>query len=190
MKFLVVVDMQNDFVDGSLGTKEAQSILPNVAEKIRAADRAGDQIFYTQDTHGADYLSTMEGKKLPVPHCIEGTPGWELAPAVKAALEECDSENVTGLTKPTFGSTLLTAHLEKQSRLWGAPEEIEFIGLCTGICVLSNAILTKADFCEFNITVDAACCACVTPKSHETALDAMELCHIAVKNRGCEPWKQ
>lgn len=190
MKFLVVVDMQNDFVDGSLGTKEAQTIVSNVVEKIKAADRAGDQIFYTLDTHGPDYMNTMEGKKLPVPHCIEGTPGWELAPAVKSALDDCDQENVTRLTKPTFGSSFLTAHLEKQCRLWGIPEEIEFVGLRTGICVLSNAILTKAEFHEFNITVDAACCACVTPESHETALAAMELCHIDIKNRGNEPWKQ
>ena len=190
MKFLVVVDMQNDFVDGSLGTKEAQSIVPNVVEKIKAAVSAGDQIFYTLDTHTPDYMNTAEGKKLPVPHCIEGTPGWELAPAVKAALDDADTESVTMLTKPTFGSTLLTAHIEKQCRLWGTPDEIEFVGLCTGICVLSNAILTKADFYEFNITVDAACCACVTPDSHETALSAMELCQIDVKNRGMEPWKQ
>lgn len=186
-EYLVVVDMQKDFVDGALGTKEAVAIVPAVAEKIRSFQ---GRIYVTYDTHFENYMETAEGKKLPVPHCIEGTPGWELAPAVKAALDEADEVSVTMLTKPTFGSTLLTAHIEKQCRLWGTPDEIEFVGLCTGICVLSNAILTKADFYEFNITVDAACCACVTPDSHETALSAMELCQIEVKNRGMEPWKQ
>lgn len=136
--FLIVVDMQKDFVDGALGTPEAQAIVPAVAEKIRSFS---GEIFATLDTHGEDYLSTKEGQALPVPHCIKGTPGWELNPQVAAALEE---KGYTPVEKPTFGSLVLPELLRKS-----AGEEsfdLELIGLCTDICVVSNALLLKANF--------------------------------------------
>lgn len=173
MKVLIVVDMQNDFIDGALGTPEAQKIVPAVAEKIR--NWAG-AVYATQDTHQADYLTTQEGKNLPVPHCVEGTPGWELAPAVREAMTD-----FTCLTKPTFGSrslaeTLTVVHQNEPI------EEIVLVGLCTDICVISNAMLLKAFLPEVPIYVDAACCAGVTPESHRNALEAMRQCQIIIEN--------
>ena len=153
--FLIVVDMQKDFVDGALGTPEAQAIVPAVAGKIRSFS---GEIFATLDTHGEDYLSTKEGQALPVPHCIKGTPGWELNPQVAAALEE---KGYTPVEKPTFGSLVLPELLRKS-----AGEEsfdLELIGLCTDICVVSNALLLKANFPQQDILVDSTCCAGVTP---------------------------
>ena len=173
MKVLVVVDMQNDFIDGALGTPEAVAIVPKVAEKIRTWD---GEVYATQDTHQADYLTTQEGKNLPVVHCVEGTPGWEIAPVVREALT-----NFTCLTKPTFGSRSLAETLTIVNQ--NQPiDEIVLIGLCTDICVISNAMVLKAFLPEVPIRVDAACCAGVTPESHQNALNAMRICQIAVDN--------
>ena len=183
MKFLIVVDMQNDFITGARGTKEAEAILPKVLEKIRTY--RPEQIFVTQDTHPDNYLETNEGRHLPVAHCIAGSEGHALNPLVTEALESVPADHF--ICKPTFGSTLL---IEKLKTAAGTePLEIELIGLCTGICVLSNAILCKATFPESDVSVDAACCACVTPQSHDTALSAMKLCQIDICNEGREPWR-
>ena len=171
--FLVVVDMQKDFVDGALGTPEAQAIVPTVAEKIRSFSGG---IFATLDTHGEDYLSTKEGQALPVPHCIKGTPGWELNPQVAAALEE---KGYTPVEKPTFGSPVLPELLRNS-----AGEEsfdLELIGLCTYLWGGSNALLLKANFPQQDILVDSTCCAGVTPQSHDAALTTMRMCQIQVK---------
>lgn len=172
-KILVVVDMQNDFIDGALGTAEAQAIVPNVVEKIQNFD--GD-IIWTKDTHFEDYLDTQEGKKLPVKHCIKDTHGWELNKDVLAVLDKV--ENIWGFEKFTFGSTSLAKKLEEYN-LCGI-EEITFIGLCTDICVISNALLVKAHLPEVTIKVDAKCCAGVTPESHNNALEAMKMCQIEI----------
>lgn len=173
-KFLVVVDMQKDFVDGALGSKEAEAIVPAVVKKIEEFDGT---IFATLDTHYDDYLSTMEGKKLPVPHCIKDTDCWQFDKAVAAALNK---KTYTPVEKITFGSVTLPLLIEKAAG--GEEMSIEVIGLCTDICVVSNALLLKAHFCETDITVDAACCAGVTPQAHEAALATMRSCHINVIN--------
>lgn len=183
MKLLVVVDMQKDFIDGSLGTPEAQRMVDNVAEKIAAYEP--QSIFVTRDTHTPDYLQSYEGRHLPVVHCVAGTPGHALHPKIAAALTAVAPDHF--FDKPTFGSMALA---ERLRALAGAePVEIELVGLCTGICVLSNAILLKAALPEAEISVDAACCACVSPQSHDTALAAMKLCHITVEREGQEPWR-
>ena len=171
-KFLVVVDMQKDFVDGALGTPEAQAIVPAVLEKIRGFD--GD-IFVTYDTHFEDYLNSAEGKKLPVPHCIYGTPGWELDEKVGELMEELSHIKVQ---KYTFGSTSLPHLMAEVAD--GDEFSIELIGLCTDICVISNALILKANFPEVPIAVDASCCAGVTPALHEAALQTMRSCQIDV----------
>lgn len=172
-RFLVVVDMQKDFVDGALGTKEAVAILPAVAEKIEGFDGG---IFATFDTHFENYMQTAEGKNLPVPHCIKGTDGWQLDKTVAAALEK---KGYTAVEKNTFGSVDLPALIGNAAA--GEPFGVELIGLCTDICVVSNALLLKANFPEAPISVDAACCAGVTPEKHEAALETMRSCQIAVK---------
>ena len=172
-KILVVVDMQKDFVDGALGSKEAVAILPAVVKKIRDFD--GD-IFVTLDTHGADYMETAEGRKLPVPHCIKGTDGWELDKDVRAALA---GKSYTPVEKRTFGSVDLPGLIGQAAG--GAAFSVEVIGLCTDICVVSNALLLKAHFPEAAIAVDAACCAGVTPEKHEAALETMRSCQIDVQ---------
>lgn len=174
-KILVVVDMQNDFVDGVLGTKEAQDIVPNVVAKIKDFD--GD-IIATRDTHHENYMETQEGKNLPVIHCVKGTKGHEINPEVLAALTAKNSD-FTAYDKITFGSTDLAKELDNINKADGI-DEITFIGVCTGICVISNAIMTKAFLPEVPIKVDSSCCACVTPESHQTALDAMKLCQIEI----------
>ena len=173
MKVLVVVDMQNDFIDGALGTPEAAAIVPNAAAKIRAWD---GPVYATQDTHQADYLETQEGRNLPVTHCVEGTHGWEIAPAVREAMTD-----FTCLTKPAFGCRSLaeTMVIVNQHQ---PIEEIVLIGLCTDICVISNALVLKAFLPEVPIAVDAACCAGVTPESHRNALAAMKMCQINIYN--------
>ncbi len=163
-KTLIVVDMQNDFIDGSLGTKEAQAILPNVQAKIKEYQGRGDEIIFTRDTHHEDYLDTPEGKKLPVEHCIEGTHGWEIA-------EGLEVSGCIYIDKPTFG----WVHWNERSF-----EEIELVGLCTDICVVSNALILKAAFPDVEITVDAGCCAGVTPATHKAALETMKMCQINV----------
>lgn len=172
-KALIVVDMQKDFVDGSLGTPAAQSIVPAVAEKIRAF--RGDALLVTLDTHGTDYLQTLEGKKLPVPHCIKGTPGHALHSEIQAALS---GKPHTLVEKNTFGSFDVARLLAE--RFPGETPEIELVGLCTDICVLSNALLLRAAFPNAPITVDARCCAGVTEDAHRAALTAMQSCQIDI----------
>lgn len=163
-KTLIVVDMQNDFIDGALGTKEAVAIVPNVKKKIQEYVAKGAEIIYTRDTHTEDYMNTNEGKNLPVPHCIKGTQGWEIADGLYV-------ENCKIVDKPTFGYIGWSDY---------AFEEVELIGLCTDICVVSNALMIKALFPEINVSVDASCCAGVTPQSHEAALTTMKMCQIKV----------
>ena len=171
-KILVVVDMQNDFIDGALGTPEAEAIVEAVKHKIW--QYPPENVYATRDTHGPDYLSTQEGRRLPVEHCIAGTPGHEIRPDIAVLLRE---DQV--FDKPTFGSTELAEFLRAENE----KEElvIEVIGLCTDICVVSNALLLKAYMPEVTIHVDAACCAGVTPESHEAALQTMRSCQIVVK---------
>lgn len=171
-KILIVVDMQKDFVDGALGTAEAVAIVDNVVKKIENFD--GD-IIATYDTHSDNYAETQEGKNLPVPHCIKGSDGWELDSKVQAAL---DKKGFTAIKKPTFGSVDLPEYIRKN---YNADEiEIELIGLCTDICVVSNALLMKANFLETKVSVDASCCAGVTVDSHNAALLTMKMCQVNV----------
>lgn len=173
-RLLVIVDMQNDFISGSLGTDEAKKIEPKVVNKIKKWD--GD-IVCTMDTHSPDYLSTSEGKKLPVEHCIEGTDGWGISDSICNAIDDARKSSDFAITKPTFGSIKLAEYIGK-----GNYEYIEFVGLCTDICVISNVLLTKAHFPEATIVVDASCCAGVTVESHQNALNAMKMCQIDVIN--------
>lgn len=168
--FLIVVDMQKDFVDGALGTPEAVAIVPRVAEKIRRFD---GEIFVTLDTHGENYMATAEGKHLPVPHCIKGTAGWQLDKTVAAALDE---RGYTAVEKGTFGSVDLPQLI--QAAAGEDSFSLELVGLCTDICVVSNALLLKAHFPEAPVAVDAACCAGVTPQAHAAALATMQSCQI------------
>ena len=169
MKLLIVIDMQNDFIDGALGTAEAVKIVPAVADKLAARRSEGWKVLFTRDTHGADYLDTQEGRRLSVPHCIWGTEGWQITSSL-------DVGDAALVDKPTFGSLVLA---EAAANL-GEPEEIELVGLCTDICVISNAMILKARFPEARVLVDAACCAGVTPESHENALKAMRGCQVDV----------
>ena len=170
MKILIVVDMQNDFIDQALGTKEAVAIVENVAKKIRDFD---GKVIFTQDTHPENYLQSQEGRNLPVEHCIKGSDGWQLSSALPVKADDMVIE------KPTFGSTDLGEYLKKLAA--GVDiEEIEIVGLCTDICVISNALLIKAFQPEVKISVDASCCAGVTPESHNTALNAMKACQIDI----------
>ena len=174
-KLLVVVDMQNDFVDGALGTKEAQAIVPNVVKKINDWDGT---IIGTLDTHFDNYMETAEGKKLPVPHCIAGTPGHHINKEVfDAMMSRPELDNVMTLRKYTFGSTVLPELIRNAGY-----DYIELVGLCTDICVISNALMVKAFLPETEVCVDAACCAGVTPESHKNALAAMKPCQIKIEN--------
>ena len=167
---LVVVDMQNDFIDGALGTKEAVAIVPKVEEKIQNFDGT---VLFTRDTHETWYLDTQEGKKLPVPHCIRDTEGWQIR-------SELDKLRTTKpIDKDTFGSTDLAGELVAMNED-NEIGSITFVGLCTDICVISNALLVKASLPEVPIIVDVACCAGVTPESHENALKAMEMCQVEI----------
>ena len=170
-KILVVVDMQNDFIDGVLGTKEASAIVPRVISKIH--DYPQNCIYVTRDTHQEDYLETQEGQNLPVRHCIEGTKGWEIRREIADAMPGAEIIN-----KPTFGSVILAQELMERSQR--EPVEVELVGLCTDICVISNALLIKALLPEVRISVDPKCCAGVTPQSHEAALEAMKSCQIQI----------
>ena len=169
---LIVVDMQNDFIDGALGTPEAVAIVPAAAEKIRSFP---GPVLFTRDTHTPDYLNTQEGRNLPVVHCVRGTPGWELRPELQALCRTAP------IDKPTFGSAKLGELLLSMDRE-DPIASVTLIGLCTDICVISNALLVKAFLPEVPVTVDAACCAGVTPESHRNALAAMKMCQIAVEN--------
>lgn len=171
-KLLIVVDMQNDFIDGSLGTKEAENIVDNVVKKIETFE--GD-IICTLDTHSDDYLDTQEGKNLPVKHCIKNTDGWKINSKVKDALEK-KSNSVEYIEKiNSFGSLSLGKLLAVKKY-----KEITLIGLCTDICVISNAIIARSSYPESLITIDSSCCAGVTPQSHQNALDAMKICQINI----------
>lgn len=172
MNVLVVVDMQNDFIDGALGTKEAVAIVPKVVDKIKNFDGT---VLATRDTHQSDYLQTQEGRQLPVEHCIEGTQGWDIRPEIAELLV------TEPVNKPTFGSVNL-AHTVMELNRQEAIESITLIGLCTDICVISNAMLLKAVLPEVPIIVDASCCAGVTPESHARALEAMKVCQMIIEN--------
>ena len=173
-KMLVVVDMQNDFIDGALGTPQAQAIVLRVIEKIK---NFKGQIFYTRDTHDETYLKTQEGVKLPVEHCLIHTHGWELQKDIAALAAERKSMI---FDKPTFGSLGLAGCLSAIQK--AAPiDEIELVGLCTDICVISNALLLKAALPDTKISVDSTCCAGVTPESHENALKAMAACQVEIR---------
>lgn len=167
-KLLVVVDMQNDFIDGALGTKEAVSIVPAVLNKIKTYEKEGQTICFTKDTHFSNYSETQEGKKLPVVHCVKDSAGWEICDSLKDYAH-------TVFEKVTFGSSTLVDYLTKHSF-----DQIELVGLCTDICVISNALLAKAFNPEVPILVDANCCAGVTPESHNNALEAMRMCQIQI----------
>lgn len=170
-KILLVIDMQVDFIDGALGSAEAVAIIPNVLREI--AKYGKNDIIATRDTHPEDYMQTREGKHLPVPHCIEGTPGWELHPEIAMALDGC-----TVIDKPTFGSTRLCNMICQIAQ----SEEIEvtLVGLCTDICVVSNAMLIKAALPEIDVKVVADACAGVTPETHAAALTTMKMCQIEI----------
>ena len=167
---LIVVDMQNDFIDGALGTKEAVAIVPGVKEKIENFDGV---VLFTRDTHETYYLGTQEGQKLPVPHCIRDTEGWQIRSELDAL------RKTEPIDKETFGSTDLAGELVAMNED-NEIKSITFVGLCTDICVISNALLAKASLPEVPIIVDAKCCAGVTPESHENALKAMEACQIQI----------
>lgn len=171
MKILIVVDMQNDFIDGALGTKEAEKIVANVKEKIDTYRSNNDEVIFTRDTHFENYLETQEGKNLPVKHCIKDTFGWQIS----SKLDVADSDSVI-IDKPTFGSTKLMEYLLSKQDI----SEIQLVGLCTDICVISNAFLLKAALPEVLISVDSKCCAGVTPESHNRALESMKTCQIMV----------
>lgn len=175
-KILIVIDMQNDFVTDALANAEAQAITEKLAEKVKGYITQGIPVFFTRDTHGENYMETQEGHLLPVPHCLKGTEGWQIIDC----LAEFSNEHNT-LDKPTFGATALPAWLEENlGDDFGRLDEIEFCGVCTDICVISNAMLLKAAYPEMKITVDSSLCAGVTPESHNTALDAMKACQIYI----------
>ena len=167
MKILIVVDMQVDFITGSLGSESAKAIVPNVVNKIKNFD---GKVLFTRDTHGANYLNTQEGRKLPVEHCIKNTEGWQICDELKPYVTKV-------IDKETFGSVDLPQSIKK---LGEEIDEIEICGLCTDICVISNAMILKAAFPEVKISVDSSCCAGVTPESHNTALEAMKAVQIEI----------
>lgn len=171
-KVLVVIDMQNDFVDGALGTKEAVQIVANAADKIKAFD---GKVIVTYDTHFKNYMNTNEGKNLPVPHCIKGTKGWKLNDSIEKALI---GKDVIKTEKETFGSIELPKLINEYA---GTEKvQIQLIGLCTDICVISNALILKANYPQADISVDASCCAGVTPNTHQAALETMKMCQIKI----------
>ena len=168
-RVLIVVDMQNDFVNGCLGSEDACRILPNVKEKISEYQKNGDTIIFTRDTHDENYLQSQEGKYLPVPHCIYGTDGWHIVDGLEV-------EKSQYIDKPNFG------WIHWDTKNFDDKDEIELIGVCTDICVVSNALILKAMYPETHIMVDASCCAGVTPESHRAALLTMKSCQIDVMN--------
>jgi len=176
MRILLVIDMQNDFLEGALRNEEGIKIIPNVINKINENKKNNDIIIATRDTHQANYLGTQEGKNLPVEHCIEGTEGWEINDEVKAALG-----NALVFDKPTFGSVDLASYLYDEYNGIEKELEIELVGVCTDICVISNALLIKANLPEAQISLDASCCAGVTVDSHKAANNAMRSCQIKIK---------
>lgn len=171
-KILLVIDMQNDFIDGALGTPEAMSIVNHVVAEIKKYPTS--DIIATRDTHTANYLDSQEGRNLPVPHCVKGTPGWELHPKIAAALGSAEI-----FDKPTFGSKELAEHLAQLARQEDL--DITLVGLCTDICVVSNALLIKAFLPETPVRVITGCCAGVTPESHQAALETMKMCQVLIQ---------
>lgn len=170
-EILIVVDMQNDFVDGALGTEQAQNIVEGVVREI--GRYRPEDVIATRDTHGADYAGTAEGKKLPIPHCIKGTPGWDICPPVAAALG-----TAAVIDKPSFGSVALAERVREMNAC--QPVAVTLVGLCTDICVVSNALLLKAFLPGIPVRVLASCCAGVTPDSHRAALETMKMCQVDV----------
>lgn len=168
-KILIVVDMQNDFIDGALGTKEAVAIVPHVKDVIESFD---GKVYFTRDTHFENYMETQEGANLPVPHCIKGTDGWQ----IRAELDAL--RKTEAIDKLTFGSSALVDVLKAEKDI----ESITFVGLCTDICVISNVLVVKAFFPEVPLIVDAKGCAGVSPESHQRALEAMNVCQIKIIN--------
>lgn len=168
VKTLIVVDMQKDFVTGALGSREAVAIVPKVKAKIDGYLAAGDEVIFTRDTHGEDYMETNEGRHLPVPHCIRGSDGWQVLPELD--VPECEH-----IDKPNFGWPHWTHRADGSPR---SLEEVELVGVCTDICVVSNGLILKALFPEIKISVDPSCCAGVTPEAHEAALKTMQSCQI------------
>ncbi len=171
-KILLVIDMQNDFIDGALGTAEAEAIVERVTEEIKKYPAS--DIIATRDTHGENYLDTQEGRNLPIPHCVKGTQGWELQPEIADALG-----TAAIIDKPTFGSTELVHRLAQMSQ--GDELELTLVGLCTDICVVSNALLIKAALPETPVRVIESCCAGVTPESHRAALGTMKMCQVKIE---------
>ena len=176
---LIVVDMQKDFVTGALASAEAQAILPKVKEKIEVYDRAGKEIIFTRDTHGEDYMQTNEGKHLPVPHCIKGPDGWQICSALTDGLFA--EKDYTVVDKPSFGYTGWREVIAAQEAD-GSDLQIELIGVCTDICVVSNALILKAYYPEATVKVDAGCCAGVTKEAYAAALQTMKSCQVEVTN--------
>lgn len=170
-KAVIVIDMQNDFVTGALGTTEAREMLPRLVDKLEKifADNAAD-VFFTQDTHKDNYLETQEGRKLPVVHCIKNTKGWEIVPELKKFLPRAKAV----IEKKTFGTTRLPTLLKPY-------ETVEFTGVCTDICVISNALILKTFYPEQKVAIDSQCCAGVTPESHQKALDVMKMCQCEIE---------
>lgn len=166
---LAVIDMQNDFIDGALGTKEAEDIVEKVLAQIRDFD---GEVVYTRDTHFEGYLGTQEGRRLPVPHCIRDTAGWQIREQVRQA----GGEGAKTFDKLTFGSVELAQYLKDMPDL----ESVTLVGLCTDICVISNALVIKAFLPEVTVAVNADCCAGVTPESHKNALEAMKMCQVEI----------
>lgn len=169
-KVIVVIDMQNDFIDGALGTKEAQAMLPNLVAKLEREKDA--LLIFTQDTHSKNYMETQEGRNLPVLHCIKPEKGWEIAPSLQPFVKKAAAV----IEKPAFGSLELPKAVAKLQ-----PDEVELVGLCTDICVISNAMILKTAFPELPVAVDASCCAGVTPTSHDNALQAMKMCQVDIR---------
>lgn len=188
MKVLVIVDMQKDFIDGSLGTPEAQAIVPNVVEKLKNHKNTDTVVLFTKDTHKKDYLATSEGEKLPVEHCIEGTEGWAIDRAIHNEFKSggyatySAGDIINGrITKPTFGSyDLIDAFCDIDAQTEEGISEIEFCGLVTNICLVSNVLMTKAAFPNMPIVVDSSCCAGTTVEAHEAALLVMKSCQVDV----------
>ena len=182
-RLVVVVDMQKDFIDGVLGSAEAVKIVDNCVKRLEKAKADGDIVIFTRDTHGDDYMQTEEGKNLPIPHCIKRTDGWNIDPRLSGI---CDGASY--IDKDAFGSRSLGLLAFDMCKL-GDIDSIELFGLCTDICVISNAFLVKAFCPNIPIYVDAACSAGVTPESHDNAIRAMESCQIHILNKGNEPWR-
>lgn len=194
-KVLVVVDAQRDFITGSLKNEMADKTVANILNKVKEAIDNGDKVVFTFDTHPEEYLDTLEGKHLPVKHCIAGTEGWKLDKRLGdylIAKMDTHKKQFSSVMKQTFGSMYVIDAITEGSDKddFSDIESVEFIGFCTGICVVSNALLAKATLTKTEVYVDASCCACITPESHDAALKVMEACQVNVCNSGQEPWRK